>query len=426
MEEVLLLLNEWWESSSIAREKAKEYRRRCFNDVRKIYFDYRQILVLTGLRRVGKTTIMYQVIEELINRGIDPKSILYFSFDELVEDPIKILKTYAGITKVDWKREKVYLFLDEVHKLKNWSSKIKLLYDSLPNLKFCVSGSASITVENEAARNLAGRFFSFEIQPLTLQEFAEIYFGRRIDDFELYQDKLSTIFNDYIRKPFPEIVKWNDLRRVNEYVRTLVIEKVAKSDIPDVFRNVNVPLLSTLVEMFMRDVGMTLNITSIAKELGIHKLTLATHLKLLEYSKLIRVVKNYRPSIRAESRKLVKIYPYNVALSFCFYPKLSSGKILEGLVASALNINKYWRKDSKEVNFLKVNEEIIPIEVKESSKINLRELKSLIWFMNNYKVYNGVVIYEGREEIINIENKKITLYPLMKLLFDFNLPYNHA
>ncbi len=417
----MLLLNEWWRTATISKEKAKQYRRKIFGEIKKTYFQYKQVVVLTGLRRVGKSTILYQLIEELLKSGVDPKHVLYFSFDEVIEDPIKVLEEYARITKVNWKEEKVFLFFDEIHKLKNWSSKLKLLYDSLPNLKICVSGSASITVEREVAKDLAGRYFSFDVQPLTLQEFAELYFEKRIDNFELYQDKLRMILKDYIRKPFPEIVKWNDISKVNEYVRTLVIEKVVKVDIPGLFGNVNVSLLSTLVEMFMKDVGMIVNVTSLARDLGVHKLTLTNHIKLLEYGKMIRVVKNYRPSIRAESRKLMKVYPYNIALSFCFYPRLTGGQILEGLVASALNANKYWRKNGREVDFLKVNKSIIPIEVKEKERVNLDDLRKLIWFMDKYKLNHGILVYQGKEEVFKTGDKEIKLYPLLKLLFNFSL-----
>jgi len=418
VENLLLILNEWWESGAISGEKAKEYRRKVFYEIIKTYLQYRQILVLTGLRRVGKSTIFYQLIEELLKSGVNPKNILYFSFDEAVEDPIKVLEEYGRITKIDWKKEKVFLFLDEVHKLKNWSSKVKLLYDALPSIKICASGSASITVEREARKNLAGRYFSYEVRPLTLQEFAELYFEKRMDDFELCQDKLRMVSTDYVRKPFPEIVKWNDVRKVNEYIRTLVIEKVVKSDIPGLFRNINVSLLSTLVEVFMKDVGMILNATSLAKDFGVHKLTLVNHVKLLEYGKIIRIVRNYRPSIRAESRKLVKVYPYNVALSFCFYPSLTEGQILEGLVASALNVDKYWRKNKREIDFLMVNEEIIPIEVKEKERIEPSDLKNLTWFMDRHKLSYGIIVYQGREDVFKTGSKKIILYPSLKLLFD--------
>lgn len=416
MKELLITLNEWWETNAISKEKARVYRRKIFDDIKKTFLEYRQISVLTGLRRVGKTTIIYQLIEELL-KNTSPNNILYFSFDEMVEDILKILEEYSKITKVDWKKEKVFLFFDEIHKLPNWSSKVKILYDNLPNLKICILGSGSVMVESEAIKNLAGRFFSFEINPLSLQEFAELYFEKKIDNFELYEDKLRMIFEDYIRKPFPEIVKWSDKSKINEYIKELVIEKIVKSDIPKIFENVNLSLLSTLTEIFMKDVGMTLNLTSLSKDLGVHKLTLLRHIKFLEFSKLIKIVKNFRPSIRAESRKIQKIYPSNIALSFSFYPELSKGQILEGLVVSALNLDKYWRRDGKEIDFLKIDKDIIPVEVKEKEKLNKDDLKNLIWFMKKYNLTKGSIIYQGKGDVIRINGRRIALEPIQKILF---------
>ena len=421
MRELLIILNEWWETHTISEEKAKKYRRKIFKNIKDTFFSYKQILVLTGLRRVGKTTIFYQLIQELLKRGVNPKNILYFTFDEMVENPINVLKEYSRITKIDWRREKIFIFFDEIHKLENWSSKIKILYDNLPNLKICISGSASIMIESEAIKNLAGRYFLFEIKPLTLQEFGELYFERKIDNYELFEDKLKMIFEDYIRKPFPEIVKWKDRIKINQYIRELVVEKIVKSDIPQIFKNINISLLSTLTEIFMKDVGTILDITSLSKDLGIHKLTLIKHLKILEFGKIIKTVKNFRPSIRSESRKLKKIYPTNISLSLCFYPNLSKGQIYENLVLTALNLDKYWRKNRREIDFLKINKEITPIEVKEKNRIKKHDLKNLTWFMKKYGVNKGIIIYDGEENTININNKKILLYPILKTLFKFKI-----
>ena len=422
MRDLLLILNEWWEREAISRDKAREYRRKIFPIILDTFNRYRQIIILTGLRRVGKTTLMFQIIENLLKQGVNARKIFYYSFDEMVEDPIKVLNEYSKITKVDWRRENVFLFLDEVHKLRNWSSKVKLLYDNLPNLRICISGSASLLVEEEAFRNLAGRYFLFEIPPLTLQEYGELYFGRKIDSYEIYCSKLETILDDYIRKPFPEIVKWTDIARVNEYIRTLIIEKIVRTDIPQAFQGVNISLLSTLTEIFMRDVGAILNLTSLARDLRVHKLTLRKHLKLLEYGKIFRIVKNYRPSIRAETRKLPKIYPFHIALAYCFYPELTKGQIYETLVATALNLHKYWRQGNREIDFLKINREITPIEVKAREKISDREIKNLLKFMEKNRLKKGIVIYAGKElEEKTINQKIILLYPLTKLLYNFKL-----
>lgn len=416
---LLPLLNEWWEKGSVSREKAPPYRRKIFKNIWDTFSSYRQVLVLSGLRRVGKTTIIHQLIDEHLRKGIDPKRIFYFSFDEKVEDPTRLLNEYSKMTKIDWRHEEIFIFLDEVHKLPGWSSKVKLLYDTLPKSKILISGSASVTVEKEASKNLAGRHFCFEVPPLTLQEFAELYFGENIEDYEIHRGRLEMIFQDYIRKPFPELVKWTDLTKVNEYIRTLVVRKVISLDIPSSFKDANPSLLSTLTEIFMREVGAILNYTSLSRDLGVGKLNLMTHVKLLEYAKIVRVVKNYRPSVRAESRKLAKVYPFHPSLSLCFHPELSKGQILEALVAGALGVERHWREGRREVDFIFRD---TPVEVKDAEEVGREELKDLLWFLRRYGAREAAVVYGGEEKIEEQEGKRIIFYPVSKLLYNFSLP----
>lgn len=107
---------------------------------------------------------------------------------------IDVLKEYRNITKIDWKKERVYLFLDEIHKLKRWSTELKILYDTLPNIKIVVSGSASINLEKDAIINLAGRHFRFEVKPLSLREFAELYYGRKMKNYEIESMNVKAVF----------------------------------------------------------------------------------------------------------------------------------------------------------------------------------------------------------------------------------------
>lgn len=419
--EILTILNEWWDNKTISKEKARPYKRKVFERIKETFFKYKQILILNGLRRVGKSTLMYQLIEELIKRNVDPKKILYFSFDEMIDDPIKILEAYSKIIKIDWRKEDIFVFFDEIQKLKNWSSKIKILYDNFPNLKFCISGSASLMIEKEAIRDFVGRYFCENIYTLTLQEFAELYFEKKIDNFKLYEIELQRIFEDYIRKPFPEIVRWDDRIKVNQYIKGLIIDKIVRSDIPETFKNVNISLLSALTEIFMKDIGMILDITSLSKDFRVHKLTLSEHISFLEYGNIIKVIKNFRPSIRSESRKLKKVYPLNLSLALCYYPKLTERKIFESLICSALNLDKYWRDGGKEIDFLKLNEEMLPIEAKERDHINKNDIKNLLYFMKKYHINKGVLVYPGKEEILKKNDKEIILLPIYKILFNFSL-----
>ena len=244
------------------------------------------------------------------------------------------------------KEEKIYVFFDEIQRLKDWSLKIKQLYDSLPNIKIFVSGSASLIIESDVIKNLAGRYFLREIPPLALKEFFELYLQKELDNLELYRHDIEKIFPYYIKRPFPEIVRWRDEKRVYEYIRELVIDKVVKIDIPEIFDKVRINLLSVLIEEFFSNPGEILNMDSLSRSLRIHKTILGRHIDYLRFAKMVKLIKNYRPSIRATSRKLRKVYPYNISLCFPFYPDLEKGEIYESLVAS-LDIENYWRKGDK-------------------------------------------------------------------------------
>lgn len=287
--------------------------------------------------------------------------------------------------------------LDEIHKVKGWSSKIKFLYDNLPNLKFFLSGSASLMLEKEASSDLAGRYFLVEVSPLSLKEFAELHLKKHVD-IHLQRDELERVFPLWIKRPFPEIVEWRDESRVYEYIRELVTERVVKVDLPGIY-GVRGPLLSALSELFLSNPGMILNLSSLARDLRVGKQVLEEHLFFLEFAKIIRVVKNFRPSMRAESRKMKKIYPFHLALSFPYHPSLDRGKILEALVAQRME--RYWREGSREVDF--IGADLQPIEVKAKEEVRAGELGSLIYFMKKYGRKEGTVVYEGtsREERIN-------------------------
>ena len=99
----------------MGEDLAKPYVREVFDEIIKS-LEYRQISVLTGLRRVDKSTLMFQTINHLLESGADPRNIVYLSFDEKISDLLELLNTYSRITGVNWKRERVYVFFDEIQK----------------------------------------------------------------------------------------------------------------------------------------------------------------------------------------------------------------------------------------------------------------------------------------------------------------------
>jgi predicted AAA+ superfamily ATPase len=396
IEEKLVLLNEWWQSGEVGSDRLKEYRRESFQKVKGL-LPYRQVTILTGLRRVGKTTLMFQLIDELL-REVEPTKVLYYTFDEGREEVLSVLNAFQKLTKTDWRRERVFIFFDEIQKLGDWSSKIKLIYDHFPRVKFVLSGSASLMLEREAMEDLAGRYFLEEIPPLSIKEYFELKRGIRIENFELYRGELELEVEDYLKRPFPEIVGWREERRVFEYLRETILSKILKIDLPEVFGRANVPLLERLVELFFSEPGMILNLDSLSRSLGVRKGTLLQHLYFLEFSKLVRVLRNFRISALAESRKLRKVYPYDASLIFPIHPGVERGKILECAVASRIGARNYWRAGTKEVDFILRQPNLRAVEVKSKGELGEEDLRTLRQLAG--RGIEGVVIYPGETKTL--------------------------
>jgi predicted AAA+ superfamily ATPase len=143
--------------------------------------------VLRGPRRVGKTVLMRQMMEQLRHDGVDPRRILYVPFDEIeslrgVKDPVlSIARWYeqyivrATLNELARRKEEAYILLDEVQNLDRWAPQVKHLVDNY-GVRLLVTGSSSLRIE--AGRDsLAGRITTVDLGPLLLREIAQLRFG---------------------------------------------------------------------------------------------------------------------------------------------------------------------------------------------------------------------------------------------------------
>ncbi len=140
--------------------------------------------VLRGPRQVGKSTILHQVIQALLDEGIDPKHIFRLQFDDLPEatkfsHPILALCYWyednilgKSLNQAAWDGQRAFIFLDEVQKLPDWAPQLKHLVDMHP-VRVLVTGSSALRIE--AGRDsLAGRITTLEMGPLLLREIAQL------------------------------------------------------------------------------------------------------------------------------------------------------------------------------------------------------------------------------------------------------------
>ena len=406
--EELERLNEWWFTGRVRKELAMPFKRYAFQRIIESLKE-RQILITTGLRRVGKTTLLYQAIEKLLETR-NPNRILYFSFEESSMSLKEVLEFYEKnvLRKPFEEVDKAFIFLDEIQYSGNWPSTLKQFYDLYPNLKFFVSGSSSLLLSKEAMEKLAGRFFFLELKPLTFSEFLEMK-GIRKDELETFSRRIEAYFLDYLRKSgFPEIVEWENELKITEYIKNSVIDRVIMRDIPFVFKSRDMILLDNIIKFILSNPGAIININSISKNWGKSKITISNYLKFLETSLLIRSLSNFRPSFLSSSRKLKKFYPATTSLIFSHSREnfeRNLGSVLETYVVNALNARYYFREGKKEIDIILEDKGILPIEVKESvNEEDLKDFSKLIDYVNAKK---GKIITFGQR----IEKDNIEVYP---------------
>ena len=310
---LLIQYNPWWKGVPIPEKNAPPHHRFAYYEAEKLLLhkDLRRFVVLSGARRVGKTTIMYQLIGSLLQRGVPARNIVYLSFD----NPILklggvegVLRAYENAYSVDGD---VYFFFDEVQYAENWEVWIKTLYDSRPNLRLVATGSASPALEKGSADSGVGRWSVLKIPTLSFYEYCDLLqissrpeLPAGIRPTQLYKmskgdlselmGKLSPLqqhFNRYLTVGgFPELALSSDDAFSQRMLREDVVDKVIKRDVLTLF-NVRNPLQLEKVFLYLcMNSSNIINITTMCKELdSMNKSTLTSYIQFLKEANLIYI-----------------------------------------------------------------------------------------------------------------------------------------
>jgi hypothetical protein len=383
------------------------------------YIEKRQIIAITGLRRTGKTVLMKQLINWLIReKHIKRQNILYFSFDEKKAKIDDVIQEYAALAGVDLKKEKVFVFFDEIQKLEGWQEQIKLYYDNFLNLKFIISGSQSLFIRKKSRESLAGRIFSFELPILSFREY--LYFVDKhtlLKNTKMFEDEIKRLLITYMKRSFIEILNESD--SVWKLYLESILDKVIYEDIPAIFPVENPEKLKALVQAVYSNPGMLIKYESLASDFNISSKTLQRYIYYLEQAKLIKKLYNFSKNFLTSEKKSKKIYI--TAPCFCFFNEsYNISKIAENIVALGNNIKFFWRDSRKnEVDFvINLNGKPHPVEVKYKDKIKRNEIKPLILFMKKFNTETATVVTKGYEASEEIKEKKIQFLPLWKFLLN--------
>lgn len=338
MENAILKHNPHW------KQKYKNLFKRDVLDKILSKISLRQIEVLKGVRRSGKTTLFKLVINELL-KSIEPKSILYINLDdpyfsELCQDSknlYKLLELSQKITSF----EVEYLFLDEVQNVQGWEKFVKTIYDNKTVKKIFITGSNSSLLDGEYATLLSGRYLSETITP---PSFSEVLRYHNINSrFELLDNKSKVlkIVDEMMQfGSFFEVIQESKHKReiVLSYYETIVFKDcIANNALRDVksFKEVTHFLVSNTSNLY--------SYNSLSKATGINDNTIKEYIRVLEDSYMLKELKQYSYSLKEQIKTKKKIYindnSFLAQTSFRFSNDF--GKLFENLVFTELSKQNY-------------------------------------------------------------------------------------
>lgn len=401
--EMLVAFNPWWKEPFVLAFRP----RTIYGEIRKFH-PLPQIIAFTGLRRVGKSTLLLKVVHDEIAAGRDPKSIMYFSFDEFKDtEPIELLKAYFELTGKDVSKEKTLLLFDEIQKASDWENKIKTVYDLYKGkAKIYLSGSESLLVQTKSKETLAGRIFYFKVETLSFKEYLD-FKKKKLEPIALYQKELYQEFKAYVHSQgFPELVEITDKQVIQKYLQEGIVEKIVYKEIPAIFPVKETAVLESLLKLLMEEPGQIIDMQTLASQFKTTRQTISNYFSFLEQAFLIRKLYNYSPNKRKAERKLKKYYPTILSPSLTFKEDpQSQSKVLECVVANALHSEFFWRDEYKnEVDIILTEPTLIPVEVKLSET----KSKSLESFIQKFHAKKGYILTQNQEKK---QTNKIEIIP---------------
>ncbi len=256
------------------------------------FYDQDLIKVIMGIRRCGKSVLLLQIIDELKEKGIEEKQIIYINFENedysFIKNDID-LHNYikAKITN----KEKYYLFFDEIQNVKDWEKAINS-FKASKNVSIFITGSNSDLLSGELATHLAGRYVSFKIYPLTFSEVCELKNIKEKEDIE-------EAFDDYITwGGMPQRFMLTDEMQTKTYLSD-VYDSIVVKDIITRFGIKDLDLFNRIVEYIVTTPSQNFSAESLSNYFAnkdnreVSKVTLYNYLEYMSKAMLINKADRY-------------------------------------------------------------------------------------------------------------------------------------
>lgn len=383
------------------------------------FVDDPNILITSGIRRSGKSTIQRQLQGELL------PSDYYLNFDDerLIRFEVQDFQVLLEVFMELFGKQSTFYF-DEIQNIDRWERFIRRLYEQ--GNKIFITGSNAKLLSQELGTHLTGRYIQFEVYPLSFKEIVHHHFPEVLAKQTLSTHDVGTLlhlFADYFKHGgIPEYVKF----RKSEYLKNLY-EGILYRDIVSRYNINNENPLRELVYYFSSNIGKEFSYTKLGEIVGLGSPhTVSNYCSHLERFYLCFFVNRYSHSLKKQMQHNKKCYMIDPALIRLIGFRVSEdrGRLLENIVFIHLKMQGkeiYFHKDQKECDFLiRTNNQITQaLQVTtnfSSKKVRQREIEGLVEAMQSHGLKEGWIITENEQETIEVDTLKIHIIPIWKWL----------
>ena len=359
-----------------------------------------KIVLISGPRQVGKTALSLMLTE----------SRTYLNYDAASDRKI--------ILAEEWDRDSQLVIFDELHKMKNWKSWLKGIYDTegiTPHL--LVTGSARLDTYRKGGESMAGRFFRYRLHPLTVREIST------------YLDENPKTSLDKLLKlgGFPEPYLKGSESYAKRFRRTHT-DTIIREDLLDLEKVRDIKSIEIMLDLLRSRVGATTSYSSLANDLQVSVHTVKHWLQILENLYVIFPVRPYHKNIARSLLKESKYYLYDTgAVEGDIGAKLENTvacallrelHLVEDTTGSKVALHYLRDKDKHEVDFLLLidNVPVAMIEVKASDEHFSASLFRFHRYLKDSKVFQLVYSLKKKKT-----KGSARMVPAHEFLMDFHL-----
>lgn len=432
----------------IIKEIILDFHQQALTEVKprrlKLPINSHKVVTVSGVRRSGKTYLLYSVINKLVAKGVNITDILYLNFEDerLAQETFSfreldiIIQSYRELyPEKDLK--KCYFFFDEIQVISSWERFIRRIDDAVTKNIF-ISGSNALLLGNEIATSLRGRAITYEIFPLSFREylgFMDPIIASKINYTVRDKAKIANLLDTFIfYGGFPELTQLDreiKQKTLQSYFNVMIFT--------DLIERYNIAQSAILKYFCKRLVGCS------ASEFSVHKIyneiksqgykvgkdTLYQFQDYVEAVYLARFINKHSPSVIKQEFSFKKSYCIDLglanAIDFKFSKDLS--RQLENLVYLELmksGKEVYYFKNGYECDFLIQENGVITSALQvcydlTNDKTGKREINGLIHVCKSYKLTNGLIIARDEVGELTSDGVKVNIIPIQKFLLESGL-----